>query len=234
MGLWLYLLMGWMSAAVGRELAVDSVAAVTETNYCLEALKKLSDSTIYNSLTVDEIVSASVEDGIFHTNTLLKVELGSPFLKSGEMSESFDFIVMSHNEDGTKSFAIDEFPVRYTSPAVSEAVPEDVPLLLLLNYIHPNPPSILHRRAQVMDEAAIEEHWVAKVEARRVLKEESFRRLELQARSMAEAREARRQRGELSVEEEEAEATRSAIAQAEIDARGDGRPSSNKVPSTHH
>jgi hypothetical protein len=133
MGRWLYLLIGWVSAVLGRDLAVDSAAAVAETNYCLEALKKLSDSTIYNSLTVDEILSASVEDGIFHTNTLLKVELGSPFFKSGEMSETFDLVVMAHNEDGTKSFAIDEFPVRGrgTSPEVLEdvleAVPESVP-----------------------------------------------------------------------------------------------------------
>jgi hypothetical protein len=83
-----------------------------------------------------------------------------------------------------------------------------------------------------MDEAAIEEHWEAKVEARRVLKEESFRRLELQAHSMREAREARRQRGERSAEEEEAEVAHAAAAQAEVDAIGDGRLSSNKVHTT--
>jgi hypothetical protein len=41
----------------------------------------------------------------------MKLELESPFYKSGKSSETFEMIVMKHKEDGSKSLAIDEFPV---------------------------------------------------------------------------------------------------------------------------
>ena len=147
----LSLLFGLARGAFGLiNLPVDGEEAIREAKYCLEALRKLSDSTIYNSLELDGIIEATAEDGIYHYNTKLKLELASPFFESGEMSETFDFVVMAHKEDGTKSFGIDTFPV--------------------------------------MDEAAIEEHWVQKVETRRAAKEDSFRRLELEAKKIAEDR----------------------------------------------
>ena len=168
----------FISFSYGVKLASDSENVLKEVDYCLTALKKLSDSTIYDSLEVASVLSASEEDGIFHVNTKLKIELSSPFFKSGEMSEEFEFVVMSHKEDGTKSFAIDEFPV--------------------------------------MDEAAIEDHWVEKVESRRKLKEESFRRLELEAKRLAD--------------EDAQMATAKAAQETEIGTEGEATTRSTSLP----
>jgi len=84
---------------------------IQEAEYAVNALAKLSDSRIYSSLSLFQILEASEEDGIFHHNTMMKIELASDFFKSGEATEVFDFVVMTHKDDGVKSFAIDEFPV---------------------------------------------------------------------------------------------------------------------------
>lgn len=81
--------------------------------FAVEELKKLSDSRVYSTLTLSKIISAYQEEGIFHDNTIMKLELESPFYKSGNTTEVFEIIVMNHKEDGTKSLAIDEFPVMH-------------------------------------------------------------------------------------------------------------------------
>jgi hypothetical protein len=65
------------------------------------------------------------QEGIFHNNTFLTLELASPHLLDAA-SSLHDVIVMADLDDGVRSFAIDEFPV--------------------------------------MDEDAIEEFWIRKVE----------------------------------------------------------------------
>jgi len=183
----LSLLFGLARGAFGLiNLPVDGEEAIREAKYCLEALRKLSDSTIYNSLELDGIIEATAEDGIYHYNTKLKLELASPFFESGEMSETFDFVVMAHKEDGTKSFGIDTFPV--------------------------------------MDEAAIEEHWVQKVETRRAAKEDSFRRLELEAKKIAEDR-AEAAAAAAAEEEEEA----AAAAEMGVDGSTNGAESGDRT-----
>lgn len=114
-----------------------------ESEYALKELKKLSDSGVYETLQLSKVISSQIQDGIFHNNMILKLELSSPFFRSGRDTETFDVIVMSHKEDGVKSFAIDEFPV--------------------------------------MDEDAIEHFWQLKVERKKIVREESFRRLEIEA-----------------------------------------------------
>lgn len=47
---------------------------------------------------------------MFHHNTFLTLELACPHFKSGHDAETYDVMVMRHLEDGTFSFAIDEFP----------------------------------------------------------------------------------------------------------------------------
>ena len=119
-----------------------------EAIFAVDELKKLSDSGIYSTLSLSKIVDASTDDGIFHTNTMLRLELASPYFRSKKPHETFNMIVMKHKEDGIKSFAIDEFPV--------------------------------------MDEDAIEQFWIQKVEAKRRLREEAFRRLEIEALLLGE------------------------------------------------
>lgn len=92
-------------------LDVDDLFVLSETDFALEELRKLSDSTIYSTLQLVQIVSAAKEDGIFHENTILEFELSSPYFRSKRLLERFHVFVMTHKEDGVKSFAINEFPV---------------------------------------------------------------------------------------------------------------------------
>ena len=98
-----------------QPLQIDDSFVLSETRFALEELKKLSDSTIYTTLSLSRVVSAFHEDGIFHDNTILELELSSPHFKSMKSQEVFQVFVMTHKEDGIKSFAIDEFPVMDAS-----------------------------------------------------------------------------------------------------------------------
>ena len=94
-----------------QPLQIDDSFVLSETHFALDELKKLSDSTIYTTISLTRVVSAFHEDGIFHDNTILELELSSPYFKSKKSQEVFQVFVMTHKEDGIKSFAIDEFPV---------------------------------------------------------------------------------------------------------------------------
>lgn len=50
------------------------------------------------------------QEGVFHFNTYLGLELASPHFKSGRATEEFHLIVMRSKADGSVSFAIDDFP----------------------------------------------------------------------------------------------------------------------------
>lgn len=82
-----------------------------EAEFAVAQLSKLSDSSIYTTLKLSKILDAKTKSGIFHNNTILEVELSSPYFKSGKSKETYNIVVMTHKEDGVKSFAIDEFPV---------------------------------------------------------------------------------------------------------------------------
>ena len=101
-----------------QPLQIDDSFVLSETHFALDELKKLSDSTIYTTISLTRVVSAFHEDGIFHDNTILELELSSPYFKSKKSQEVFQVFVMTHKEDGIKSFAIDEFPV------MDEAMPD--------------------------------------------------------------------------------------------------------------
>ena len=92
-------------------LNVNDPFVLNETTFALEELRKLSDSTIYSTLELTQIVSAAKENGIFHDNTILELELSSPYFRSKKLFERFHVFVMTHKEDNVKSFAINEFPV---------------------------------------------------------------------------------------------------------------------------
>ena len=90
----------------------DAFAAFREDAiFAVRELSKLSDSGVYETLALSNILRAKREEGIYHVNTVLTVELQSPHFVSGKAEETFQLVVMSHKEDGTKSIAIDEFPI---------------------------------------------------------------------------------------------------------------------------
>jgi hypothetical protein len=126
-----------------EQLDINSDEAKLAAAFAVRELSKLSDSGIYTTINLNRLISAEYQIGVYHENTILNLELSSPFFKSGKTTESFEIVVMKHLEDGVRSFAINEFPE--------------------------------------MNEDAIEEFYIRKVEARRRKREESFRRLEFAA-----------------------------------------------------
>lgn len=126
-----------------EQLNVNSDEAKLAAEFAVRELSKLSDSGVYTTINLRRVVSAEYQKGVYHENTILNLELSSPFFKSGKPVEIFEIVVMKHFEDGVRSFAINEFPE--------------------------------------MNEDAIEEFYIRKVEARRRKREESFRKLELAA-----------------------------------------------------
>jgi hypothetical protein len=109
----LLLLFAIFSVALCERIAlnVNSAKAMKAAEFALSELTKLSDSGVYQSLSLQELTKAEEEVGIFHYNTILSMKLHSPYFKSGEEVEEFHMVVMEHKTDRVKSFAIDEFPV---------------------------------------------------------------------------------------------------------------------------
>ena len=93
------------------QLDVNDVSVKNEAIFALDELKKLSDSRVYNSLSIANITSAWLQDGIYHVNTILNIDLKSDYFKSQKNIESYEIIIMKNKEDDVKSIAIDEFPV---------------------------------------------------------------------------------------------------------------------------
>jgi len=105
----LALLAGAVHAA--KQLDVSGEVAQARATYALEELSRLSDSGVYSTLSLHGVLAASEEEGIFHHNTMLTLELASPHFLSGTSTEKFELVVMQHKDDGIRSIAIDEFPV---------------------------------------------------------------------------------------------------------------------------
>lgn len=51
-----------------------------------------------------------MQDGVYHYNTFVHLELSCPHFKSGKPTETFRMVVMKSMYDGSWSFAIEEFP----------------------------------------------------------------------------------------------------------------------------
>jgi hypothetical protein len=140
------LLVCWGSNAI--VLDVESLKVVKAADFAVHELSKLSDSNIYETLELSQILSADEVDGLFHKNILLHLELKSPHFASRKLVENFHMIVMRHKEDNVTTLAIDEFPI--------------------------------------MDEDAIEEFYIRKIEERRKLRDQAFDELELEAMEFLE------------------------------------------------
>eukprot|EP00941_MAST-03F_sp_MAST-3F-sp1_P006543 g6543.t1 len=121
-------------------ISVHSHEVLAGAAFFLEELQDLSDSGIYKTLEVRQILSAATQKGVFHDNLHLTVHLSSPYLKGGKEWTQHEVMVMTSMEDGVKSFAIDNFPE--------------------------------------MEEDAVEEFWIKKVDEHRRWREESFAKIE--------------------------------------------------------
>jgi len=92
------------------QASVHAPAIVEAAEFVVEELSKLSDSGVYETLTLAQIVSAQTQRGVFHENTFLTLELASPHFLSRNATERFEVIDMVRVDDKSRSFAIDTFP----------------------------------------------------------------------------------------------------------------------------
>ncbi|CAM9912276.1 unnamed protein product [Phaeothamnion confervicola] len=83
---------------------------VKASQWAVGELQKLSDSGIYTTLSLKRVAAASAQEGVFHFNIFMTLELASPYFASGRKTESYELMVMRHFEDDVLSLAIDEFP----------------------------------------------------------------------------------------------------------------------------
>jgi len=92
------------------QASVHAPAIVEAAEFVVDELSKLSDSGVYETLTLAQIVNAQTQRGVFHENTFLTLELASPHFLSRNATETFEVIDMVRTDDKSRSFAIDTFP----------------------------------------------------------------------------------------------------------------------------
>lgn len=134
----LFLLASQSTTAIKLDTKSESVIQLSQ--WVVKELQDLSDSGIYSTLSLHEVLSAEEEPGVFHTNTILGLSLASPYFKSGLKEEDYTVVVMKHAHEDYSTIAINEFPD--------------------------------------MDENAIEEFYINKVEKKRSDREKIFQRWE--------------------------------------------------------
>jgi len=104
-----------LHSTLAVELSVDDARVIKEAGFAVEEISNLSDSGVYHSLSLGRILSARLEEGLYHENLVLSLEMKSAHYASGASEEVFEVVVMTHKEDDVKSIAIDEFPIMKDS-----------------------------------------------------------------------------------------------------------------------
>ena len=97
-----------LGTCCGHWASLNDPVATHAAAFAVDELRHLSDSGIYETLELREVLSAQEQDGIFHHNVFLRVSLASPHYANRRETAEFDMIVMRSYDDGVLSFAIDE------------------------------------------------------------------------------------------------------------------------------
>lgn len=94
------------------ELDVDSVHVRSEAEAVLKHLKGMSDSGVYQTLTLKRVLFAASHVGVYHNNTMMRVELASPALMDERGVSEHEVVMMTDLEPPHgRAFTIDEFPL---------------------------------------------------------------------------------------------------------------------------
>lgn len=91
-------------------LSVDDPIVIADASFAVKELKQLSDSGIYDTITLSKIINATEEIGTYFINLIINLSLKSPYFKSNLEEEVFEMIIMRNKDDGSKVLAINEFP----------------------------------------------------------------------------------------------------------------------------
>ena len=89
----------------------NDAIAMEKAKFALSELQKLSETSIYSTLSIQKAFIEGEHDGIFHYNTILSLDLYSPFFASKKESEHYRMVLMTHKHTNITTLAIDEFPV---------------------------------------------------------------------------------------------------------------------------
>jgi hypothetical protein len=83
---------------------IDSRSPVPEAAaFAISHLQTLSDSGVYQSLSLKSILSHVESEGRFYDITSMILEIESPYFASGLKSEEFEVVVMEGFEEGDDS-----------------------------------------------------------------------------------------------------------------------------------
>ena len=106
--------------AAATTVLPNDIIALEAASFVLNSLKEINDSAIYSeSLHLHSIHDVAVDDGLYHTNKILTLELSSEHFASGKGKELFQVIVMEsklqEGDEGSthrlrRGYAIDRFP----------------------------------------------------------------------------------------------------------------------------
>lgn len=78
-----------------QQARVDDPAIVEAATWAVAHLANLSDSGVYTSIRLRRIVDAATQEGVYHNNTMITVELESPYLLDAEPMSVHKIIVMA-------------------------------------------------------------------------------------------------------------------------------------------
>jgi len=104
--------------AAATTVLPNEIIAMEAASFVLNSLKEINDSAIYSeSLHLHSIHDIAVDDGLYHTNTILSLELSSEHFASGKDTELFKVVVMDSKKlqegdegDSRRGYAIERFP----------------------------------------------------------------------------------------------------------------------------
>ena len=103
--------------AAATTVLPNEIIAMEAASFVLNSLKEINDSAIYSeSLHLHSIHDIAVDGGLYHTNTILTLELSSEHFASGKGKELFKVVVMESKlqegdeGDSRRGYAIERFP----------------------------------------------------------------------------------------------------------------------------
>lgn len=155
-----------LTSAAEQEFSNDIVDAA---NFAVDKLRQLSHSDVYQTISLQKILTGTVTEGIFHRkHILLEVLLSSPVFASGDEAERFQILVMEEEEEARIGYNEDEKRVHRPDEEEREHKCSNASSTTeTTGSTDTRKRSFAIDRFPSMDETAIESWWIRKIERRR-------------------------------------------------------------------